>query len=112
SNRVAFSRVSFLSNPQCIQLRLENTPIDHLGGFEFISHEVAHCSLRYSPRSGSQKTRFGSRGCRASGENGRERPRSLECQPGAPSRLKGGNVRFVPKADMKESRNSHANGFL
>src|SRR5215469_10878514 len=53
SNRVAFSRVSFLSNPQCIQLRLENTSSDHIGRSEFISHEVAHCSLRYPPRSDS-----------------------------------------------------------
>jgi hypothetical protein len=37
---------------------------------------------------------------RASGENGRERPRSLECQPAAPSRLKGGNVCFGLKADI------------
>src|SRR6185312_204673 len=36
-NRIAFSCVSFLSNPQCIQLGVKGAPIDYLRGSKFIS---------------------------------------------------------------------------
>jgi transposase-like protein len=41
------SSVGLLSNPQCVQLRLEDSPIDDLGCSKFISHEVFHRFLRY-----------------------------------------------------------------
>jgi hypothetical protein len=44
-NDVAFSGVSLLSNPQCVQLRLEGAPIDYFGRSKFISHDVFHRSL-------------------------------------------------------------------
>jgi hypothetical protein len=36
-DRVAFSCVGLLSNPQCVQFRLERGPIDDLTGSKFIS---------------------------------------------------------------------------
>ena len=42
---VAFSRVGLLSNPQCVQLRLEGAPIDDLGRCKFSAHDVFHRSL-------------------------------------------------------------------
>src|SRR5580700_11189350 len=47
-NGVAFSCVSLLSHPQCVQLDLESAPIDYFGRAKFISHDVFHRSLRYS----------------------------------------------------------------
>lgn len=44
-NGVAFSGVSLLSNPQCVQLRLEAAAIDYFGRCKFISHDVFHYSL-------------------------------------------------------------------
>ena len=43
-NGVAFSCVSLLSNPQCVQLALESAPIDHRRCSKFISHGVIHRS--------------------------------------------------------------------
>ena len=43
-NGVAFSCVSLLSNPQCVQLRLEGASIDYLRGSKFIFHKVFHRS--------------------------------------------------------------------
>src|SRR5580704_2086268 len=45
---VAFPCLRLLSHPQCIQLRLEGAPIDYVWRSKFISHDVAHRSLRYS----------------------------------------------------------------
>src|SRR4051794_6559829 len=39
-NGVAFSGVGFLSEPQCVQLRLEHRPIDDLGRPKFIFHRM------------------------------------------------------------------------
>src|SRR3984885_1493112 len=47
---VAFSHVSFLTKAQCVQLRLEGTPIDDLWGSKFISHKICH---RLSPLAGA-----------------------------------------------------------
>ena len=45
-NGVAFSGVSFLSNPQCVQHRLKGAPIDYFWRSKFISDDVCHRSLR------------------------------------------------------------------
>jgi hypothetical protein len=37
-NGVALSGVSFLSNPQCLQLGVERAAINHLRGSKFIFH--------------------------------------------------------------------------
>ena len=39
-NGVAFPRVSFLSHPQSVQLRLERAPIDYFGRRKLIAHDV------------------------------------------------------------------------
>jgi len=44
-NGVAFSCVSFLADPQCVQLRLKGAPIDYFGRSKFISHDAFHRSL-------------------------------------------------------------------
>jgi hypothetical protein len=49
-NRIAFSCVSFLSNPQRVQLGLEGDPIDYFGRGKFICHDVCHRSLRHIAR--------------------------------------------------------------
>jgi hypothetical protein len=45
-NGVALPYVGLVSNPQCVQLRLEGAPIDYLRGSKFISQKVFHRSLR------------------------------------------------------------------
>ena len=49
-DRVAFSCVRLLSNPQCVELGLKDAPVDDLGRSKLISHDVAHRSLRYIAR--------------------------------------------------------------
>jgi hypothetical protein len=48
-NDVAFSGVSLLPKPQCVQFGLKGTPIDHLRRSKFNSCEVCHRSLRLVP---------------------------------------------------------------
>src|SRR5262249_3815588 len=48
-NGVAFPCVGLLSNPQCVQLRLEGPSIDYFGRSNFIFH--LHRSLRITSRS-------------------------------------------------------------
>src|SRR5262245_3159786 len=45
-DRIAFSGVGLLSNPQCVQLNLEGAPIDYLRGSKLTPHEFFHRTRR------------------------------------------------------------------